>query len=98
MSVLANIKLKERGMLDCDDVFENLTHPQQLFLHGILSISIPLGRCPSPSPSPPSSLTTLPGSGGYGTYVLRAESIWACSVFGIDPPPELLQHSDAQSE
>jgi hypothetical protein len=31
-------------MLDCDEVFENLNNPKQLFLVGILIISIPLGQ------------------------------------------------------
>ncbi len=38
-------------MLDyCDEVFENLNNPKQLFLVGILSISIPLGQA-TPPPS-----------------------------------------------
>ena len=45
LTVLAHLQLREgQGMLDCDEVFENLHNPKQLFLVGILTISIPLGQ------------------------------------------------------
>ena len=49
LTVLANLQLREgQGMLDCDEVFENLNNPKQLFLVGILTISIPLGQATCP--------------------------------------------------
>ena len=34
--------------------------------------------------------------GDFGAYFLRAECMWACSCFGMDPPAELVRKLDAK--